>query len=120
MNAPNQNAVDVNALRDLVGDDADEIKSIYLEFLQELKQVFVEIIKMTKRKDFSGVKDQAHYLKTSAYGVGTHKLAKLLGAVESAALNEDMATILFCVGQIKDEAVKIQAEITEILKNPPA
>jgi HPt (histidine-containing phosphotransfer) domain-containing protein len=116
VNSANTNAVDIEALRDLVGDDIDEIKSIYAEFLEDLKQVFVKLIKSTKAKDYPAVKHDAHYLKTSAYAVGTHKLAKLLESIESAALKEDDSTLLFCIGELKEEAIKVQTEIKTILK----
>lgn len=81
-----------NVIKNLIGDDAELIRKFEIEFLQQAKQSIGKIVAMFNKNDFSAIKEEAHYIKTSAKAIGAEQTADLLQALEDNALNNDKGT----------------------------
>lgn len=81
-----------NIIKDLIGDDAELIRKFEIEFLQQAKESIGKIVAMFNQNDFAAIKEEAHYIKTSAKAIGAEQTADLLQTLEDNALNNDKAT----------------------------
>ncbi|WP_440056323.1 Hpt domain-containing protein (plasmid) [Pseudoalteromonas sp. T1lg65] len=98
---------------DLIGDDPDSAKQFYRDFLVQAKSSFDKLRDYCKTAQYQSLKDEAHYLKTSAKAIGAEILAEQLQSLEEAALNNDKDACIACVKAIHYE---LGNELTNALK----
>jgi HPt (histidine-containing phosphotransfer) domain-containing protein len=80
-----------NVMRDLIGDDVALSRKFEIEFLKQAKGSVNKIVLSYNSHNFTGIKEEAHYLKTSAKAVGAEQMGALLEALEYMALDKNIA-----------------------------
>ncbi|MFT5756459.1 MAG: HPt (histidine-containing phosphotransfer) domain-containing protein [Alteromonadaceae bacterium] len=78
-----------NVMRDLIGDDEVLTKKFHIEFLKQAKISLNKIALCFNSNDFTAIKEEAHFLKTSAKAIGAEKTAYLLENLEIMALAKE-------------------------------
>jgi HPt (histidine-containing phosphotransfer) domain-containing protein len=76
-----------NVMYDLVGDDEALIRKFEIEFLHQAKASIEKLSKAYKASNFNEIKEEAHFLKTSAKAVGAEQSADYLQQLEDESLN---------------------------------
>jgi HPt (histidine-containing phosphotransfer) domain-containing protein len=71
-----------NTMFDLVGDDPELIKKFQIEFLQQAKQSIAKLSDGYSKTDFKVLREEAHFLKTSARAIGAEQTADYLQQLE--------------------------------------
>ncbi len=74
---------------DLIGDDQEMMRKFEIQFLQQAKISIAKIAELFKQNDLKPIKEEAHFLKTSARAVGAEQTAELLQSLENIALQKD-------------------------------
>ncbi|MBA6252140.1 MULTISPECIES: Hpt domain-containing protein [unclassified Colwellia] len=96
-----------NVMRDLIGDDVALARKFEIEFLKQAKGSINKIALSYNSHNFTAIKEEAHYLKTSAKAVGAEQTAALLEALESMALDKNIA-------ECKQKIVSINAALKQV------
>ncbi len=92
---------------DLVGDDKELIKRFQIEFLQQAKQSITKLSDAYGQADFKALKEQAHFLKTSAKAIGAEQTADYLQQLEDISELNDK-------NQCKDLIILINNSIKQV------
>jgi len=96
-----------NVMRDLIGDDVALAKKFEIEFLKQAKTSVSKIAFSYNTQNFSAIKAEAHFLKTSAKAVGAEKMAELLETLEHIALNKNIA-------ECKQQIVSVNTALKQV------
>lgn len=75
----------------LIGNDSIQIRQFEIDFLKQAQVSIKKIATFYQLSDFEQIKEEAHFLKTSARAVGAEQSAMHLQNMESAALKKDKA-----------------------------
>ncbi|GEK10628.1 hypothetical protein PPE03_28770 [Pseudoalteromonas peptidolytica] len=102
-----------NVLIELIGDDFITAKKFYTDFLIQSKSSFAKMRATYQDNDLKRLKDEAHYLKTSAKAVGAELLADYLQELEYAAMDGNSS---LCAEKIKAIHHEIGSEFVRELK----
>ena len=86
MNSDVNKVLNNQVMIDLIGNDAVMIRKFKIEFLQQAHKTMQEIVREYQQSNFSALKEQAHYLKTSAKAIGAEITGDLLQSLEESAL----------------------------------
>ncbi len=78
-----------NAMLNLIGEDQVLSRKFEIQFLQQAKQSIAKIASSFTKSEFNQIKEEAHFLKTSACAIGAEQTADLLESLEEIALNKD-------------------------------
>jgi len=97
----------------LIGDDEQMARHFEIEFLKQAKASLAIIIENFNSENYVGIKEEAHYLKTSASAVGAEITANLLQELEGIALQNDKAK---CKQQIKSLHQSV-SQVYEVIRN---
>ncbi|WP_028773200.1 Hpt domain-containing protein [Shewanella waksmanii] len=84
--------LDRNILISLIGDDPQEIADFQHQFIAQAQQSLKKLAMDFNQADFNGVKQEAHFLKTSAKAIGALQVSDILQSIEHAAIAHDKAT----------------------------
>ncbi len=90
-------ALDLSMLRELVGDDAETLRSLLRQYEEELRGALLEMQRAQAMAQTQRMQELAHRLKSSSRSVGAVALADCLQRIESAAAAgtaEDLAVAL--------------------------
>jgi len=74
---------------DLIGDDQAMMRKFEIQFLQQAKVSIAKIAELFKKNELKPIKEEAHFLKTSARAIGAEQVADLLQSLEESVLKED-------------------------------
>lgn len=96
-------AIDLDILREFVGDDADILKHFLGRFFDALRTGMLNMRSMILLEQWTEVSALVHTLKTSALAIGAVKFATLCGAIEKLA-----AVPLTCDSEIDPRKILIQ------------
>ncbi|MCF6434249.1 MULTISPECIES: Hpt domain-containing protein [unclassified Pseudoalteromonas] len=88
-NLDNLQVLNEQVMLELLGDDTTEINSFRQQFLQQAKSSLQKIAALYREQQFKQIKDEAHYLKTSAKAIGAERCAYYLQQIEDASLALD-------------------------------
>ncbi len=102
-------ALDVQVLRDLVGDDAVVITSFLQEFRRSLAEALPGLVEACDALDGARVAAAAHKLKSSARAVGALPLGALCAELESAAAQPSADVWQALRARLKQEAERVDA-----------
>lgn len=83
--------LDRAVIKSLVGDDPEVIKQFEMDFVMQAKQKLQSIKQLFNQGELTVIKEEAHFLKTSAKAVGAEQTAELLEVLEQAALDKQVA-----------------------------
>ncbi len=76
-------------MKALIGDDTEMIRKFEIEFLQQAKVSMSKFTKLYQDNAFKPMKEEAHFLKTSAKAIGAECLAQHLENMEHIAQKEN-------------------------------
>lgn len=79
-------AIDLNTLREFVGDDIDVIRHFLGRFFETLRTGMGKMRGMILLQQWRDTSALAHTLKTSALAIGAFKFATMCGSMEKLAL----------------------------------
>ncbi|WP_076407462.1 Hpt domain-containing protein [Shewanella sp. UCD-KL12] len=84
MNEGNQQILNRNVMIELIGDEPELIRQFEIDFLKQAKSSLQKIADLYNRSKFSDIKEEAHFLKTSAKAVGAEQVSHLLQTLEES------------------------------------
>ncbi|MBD1583762.1 Hpt domain-containing protein [Pseudoalteromonas sp. S16_S37] len=83
----NLQTLNEDVMLELLGDDLEEINSFRQQFLVQAKGSLQKIADHYRQDKLKEIKEEAHYLKTSAKAIGAERCAYFLQELEDAALD---------------------------------
>ena len=107
MNEGTQQILNENIMLELIGDKPEIIKQFKIDFLKQAKASFQKITHMYNADQFIGIKEEAHFLKTSAKAVGAEQISQLLQALE-------ISSSKFYKNECKELILKIKIALQQI------
>ncbi|WP_111977688.1 Hpt domain-containing protein [Algibacillus agarilyticus] len=106
---PNDCAIyDPAILSSLIGNEEDLINEYKQEFIKQSITSLKTIALNYNKHDYHAMKEDAHYLKTSAKALGALQCAQRLQAIENAALKEDKNLLKQLVMELKTDVQNIK------------
>ncbi|ALO44036.1 Hpt domain-containing protein [Pseudoalteromonas phenolica] len=96
---------------ELIGDEPVKIRKFQFEFLGQSATLLKDIVTSFNKNDFSNIKEQAHYLKTSARAVGAERCAYFLESIELQSLSKNKSAIKQLLIKLNHELKAIQMEL---------
>lgn len=109
MNNTQRQILNRNIMRDLIGDDEALTKQFHIEFLKQAKVSLNKIATLFNSDNFPSIKEEAHFLKTSAKAIGAEKTAYLLENLEMMALEKEIDK-----EQCKQQIVHINTALKQV------
>jgi CheY-like chemotaxis protein len=105
--------VDLEALRDLTGGDADFERELVQTFISSGDQCLAEILAALQAADFETIGKRAHALKGASANIHARGLADAASSLETAARANSVREI---DGLVRELTEKLQAVNAELLK----
>lgn len=102
-----------SVMNDLIGNDEKLIKKFEVDFLVQGKLSVQKITKLYNSNEISQIKEEAHFLKTSAKAVGAELVASILQRLEYASESKERSACKESIIQL-NEALK---QVYEVVKN---
>jgi len=96
-----------NVMRELIGDDNQLMKKFELEFLKQARESMRKITGLYNNNQVVLIKEEAHFLKTSAKAVGAELTADILQQLELIAQENNKA-------QCKDAIVQLNVALKQV------
>ena len=109
----NLKVLNKNIMLDLIGDDPVMIRQFEIDFLKQAKESLLKIIQMYNQGSLIGVKEEAHFLKTSAAAVGAEQTSHLLKALENSGNAEDKPQCKNLILKLKVSLKQVHGVITD-------
>ena len=106
MTTSNKAILNRQTMQDLVGDDAELIKQFETDFLKQAKTSLGKIVQLFNDNQLPEIKEEAHFLKTSARAIGAEQAAELLQELEYAGLAADKGECKALIVKL-NQAVKL-------------
>ncbi|WP_448549319.1 Hpt domain-containing protein [Thalassotalea fusca] len=100
MTESRQQVLDRSVITALIGDDTELARKFELEFLKQAKESLKKLTELFNANDFNQIKEEAHFLKTSAKAVGAQTTATLLQQLEQISEQKDKAKSKELINQI--------------------
>ena len=105
--AINRQVLNRQVMVDLIGDDQEMMRKFEIQFLQQAKISIAKIAELFKKNELKPIKEEVHFLKTSARAVGAEQSADLLQSLEEVALKQDKA-------QCKEHIILINRAVKQV------
>ena len=112
MNNTNELVLDRSVMVALIGDDTELARKFELEFLKQAKESLRKLTEEFNANNFVQLKEEAHFLKTSAKAVGAHITADLLQELENISEVKDKARSKQLIIQISQAIKQVYGVIT--------
>jgi HPt (histidine-containing phosphotransfer) domain-containing protein len=112
MNKPELKILNRDVMRALIGDDVELARKFEIEFLQQAKVSLKKIVEFFNGGNLLAIKEEAHFLKTSAKAVGAEQTGELLECLENIALDSDKEQYKEKIVLISQTIKKFYGEIT--------
>jgi len=100
-----------NVMVELIGDDESLIKQFEMEFLRQAKLSLGKIVTLYNQSEIRAIKEEAHFLKTSAKAVGAEQTAELLQQLEVLSLDSNKPECKKVIVNISESVKKVYGEI---------
>lgn len=101
--------LNAQTLIDLLGDEPQAHLKFRISFLQQAQTSLKKLVLLYNKSEFNELKEEAHYLKTSAKAIGAEKVAHALQQLEEYALKNKKV-------QCKQLIQNINAEVKLVYK----
>ena len=105
--------IDINILRELVGDDQEVINDILQEFLASAGKIATELNDAYKATQYDQVCITAHKLKSSARYIGALRLGKLCEQIEHCGEKGGDAQLNELLPRFKAEMAAVESYLAE-------
>jgi PAS domain S-box-containing protein len=106
--------VDVNALHELTGGDAEFERELIDTFVASGDQCLEEILEAVRTSDFDTVGKRAHALKGASANIHAHRLAAAASNLEAAARSNSTREIGTLVHQVKEKLQAVNAQLRKV------
>lgn len=108
------NILNTNVLTGLIGDDDPAlIRKFQVDFLKQAKESMAKIIALYKNTQLPEIKEEAHFLKTSAKAIGAEQVGMLLESLEKVALANDSDECRLHIVQINNGIKRVYEAIVD-------
>ena len=97
-------------LVDLIGNEPEELYQFRLRFLQQAKESLKKLVQLYNADSYNEIKEEAHFLKTSAKAIGAEKTAQFLQQLEHEALNGHKINCKLLIKNINSEIKLVYQE----------
>ena len=97
--------LDRSVMTALIGDDQELARKFELEFLKQAKESLKKLTEYFNENNYALLREEAHFLKTSAKAVGAHVTAELLQSLEHISEENDRAKAKQLIIQVS-QAIK--------------
>lgn len=111
MNNSNLAVLNKNVMHDLIGDDVILAKQFEMEFLKQAKLSLSKIVKFFNSNELTAIKEEAHFLKTSAKAIGAEVTADLLQQLEVQSLESNKTDCKDTIVKVSDSVKQVYGEI---------
>ncbi len=95
-------SLNLNGVKELLGDDEDLIKEIVSSFKETFEESLNNFDKYSKEKNFSEIYKTAHTLKSAASNLRFNDIATLSKEIENLSKNNDIERIVEVVNKLKE------------------
>jgi CheY-like chemotaxis protein/HPt (histidine-containing phosphotransfer) domain-containing protein len=109
-----QHDVDVNALHELTGGDAEFERELIETFVASGDQCLKEILEALRSSDFETLGKRAHTLKGASANIHAHRLAAAASNLEVAARSNSLREIGGLVRQVKESLQAVNAQLRKV------
>jgi CheY-like chemotaxis protein/HPt (histidine-containing phosphotransfer) domain-containing protein len=109
-----QHDVDVNALRELTGGDAEFERELIETFVASGDKCLEEILEAVRLSDLDTLGKRAHALKGASANIHAHRLAAAASNLEIAARSNSVREIGGLVRQVKDSLQAVNAQLRKV------
>jgi PAS domain S-box-containing protein len=99
------NTGQLNSIRDILGDEFDDLKKTYIQSLDGLLAVFAEA---WEKNDLAELRRLAHSIKSSSANVGADRLSELASAFEAGLTDNNLSQFDGVLEQFKDESAQVK------------
>jgi CheY-like chemotaxis protein/HPt (histidine-containing phosphotransfer) domain-containing protein len=106
--------VDVNALHEITGGDAEFERELIDTFVASGDQCLKEILEAVRTSDFDTVGKRAHALKGASANIHAHRLAAAASNLEVAARSNSLREIGSLVHQVKEKLQAVNAQLRKV------
>jgi two-component system, sensor histidine kinase and response regulator len=106
--------VDVSALRELTGGDAEFERELIDTFVSSGDKCLEEIIEAVRTSDLDTVGKRAHALKGASANIHAHRLAAAASNLELAARSNSLREIGGLVRQVKENLQAVNAQLRKV------
>ena len=110
--------VDLQALHDLTGGDAEFERELIETFILSGDQCLAEIVAAMHINDLETIGKRAHALKGASANIHAHRLSAAASSLESAARTNSAAEIDGLVRQVTDNLQAVNAQLSEFNAPP--
>lgn len=111
-NNPLLKVLNTRTLTGLIGDDDPElIRTFQIDFLKQAKESMAKIVNNYRSDQLIEIKEEAHFLKTSAKAIGAEQVAASLEDMEIIALKNDSEKCREKIVQLNNLIKKVYEEI---------
>ncbi|RTR40888.1 Hpt domain-containing protein [Shewanella canadensis] len=100
-----------NVMIELIGNEPDMIRQFEIDFLKQAKVSLRNIVTMYNDSRILEIKEEAHFLKTSAKAVGAEQTSYLLQALEQSGLDQDKAKCKDLILRVKEALQRVHGVI---------
>ncbi|ABV35597.1 Hpt protein [Shewanella sediminis HAW-EB3] len=100
-----------NVMIELIGDEPEMIRQFEIDFLKQAKVSLRNIVTMYNDSRILEIKEEAHFLKTSAKAVGAEQTSYLLQALEQSGLEQDKAKCKDLILRVKEALQRVHGVI---------
>ncbi|NRD75722.1 Hpt domain-containing protein [Shewanella sp. VB17] len=101
-----------HTMLDLIGDDSVMIHKFQTHFLEQATESLKKIIVFYHDEAFAEIKEQAHFLKTSAAAVGAEQSVHLLVLLEKSAEIKNKLQCSTLIENIEKALILVREEVT--------
>jgi CheY-like chemotaxis protein/HPt (histidine-containing phosphotransfer) domain-containing protein len=108
--------INVDTLRQLVGDDDDIVHELLLDFVTSSRALGESFALAASTHAMEQVKQIAHKLKSAARSVGAHALGQICESMESSADTGDDSSKL--IGELLQELKQVHLAIDNLIQEP--
>ena len=96
---------------DLIGDDQEMARQFELDFLRQAQESLNKVAAFYNSDKLNDVKEEAHFLKTSANAIGAEQTADLLQSLEQVILTNDKGATKQLIVKVTDSVKQVYGEI---------
>lgn len=102
-----------NTMVELLGDDDSLIAQFIEQFLEQAKSCVPQLIHEFKAKEYTSLKETAHFFKTSAKAIGAEVVGEILQEIEYSAEEKSDEKLKSKFIELNKSMVDLQEAINE-------
>jgi HPt (histidine-containing phosphotransfer) domain-containing protein len=97
-------------LINIIGDEPSERLKFIASFLKQSQESLKKFVQLYNQDDYSNIREEAHFLKTSANAIGAEKVGDILQQLEDYAVESHKAKCKILIQHINVEVKQVYVE----------